>query len=135
MLTKKQFKSLKVGDVVLFRGNPRTVRNVSWLNTRGGGRGAITFSIRRRSWTGRIFTVYGYNDVKHFISLPRKHRGQSEVCRIEESLLIDNGFNVVREIKRELAEDDRCSRLGFARNRSATALLRKSYRKLKRRIK
>ena len=136
MLTKAQFQSLKVGDVLLMHGKPRTVRYVRWLKTAWGGRGSIAFSILRRSWTGRIYTIYGYHDIKHCCSLPRKDRDRSELCKAEEAALCASGFDVLGQIEREIAEDERLKNCGLRddpNGRAATALLKRCRRKLKRR--
>jgi hypothetical protein len=104
MISKKQAASLQVGDVVLYNGSPRIVRAVSAQNN--GMRISITFAIKRRSWTNRIQTVQGYHDIKHKISLPQHHRlSAARVAMAESDMLSANKFNVVAELKREIAEE------------------------------
>ncbi len=139
MLTKKQFRRLKAGDIVLCNGKPRTVREVTWRDSPQGGRGFITFSILHRSWTGRISTTYGYNDIKRLCSLPRRKRDRRSVCAAEEASLLANGFNVPSEVNRELANELRILGLGLGTKtrqkdrRDGVALLKQTRRKLKRR--
>ena len=104
MISKERFCKLKAGDIVLFNGSPRTVRELHICETSWGKRASITFAIKRRSWTNRIYTVYGYNDVKHALSLPRKKRNRREICQAEQDLLSASGFDVRREVAREARE-------------------------------
>lgn len=56
---------LCIGDIVYEGGSPsrpRVVRNVSYCKS--GLLRSVTFSIRRRSWTGRCYTVVGRTDLK-----------------------------------------------------------------------
>ena len=133
MLTTKQFDSLKVGDVLLYHGKPRTVRSVTRQRTACGVRRSITFSILKRSWTGRIQTVRGYHDIKHQCSLPRKEQDRSEVCKAEEAALLASRFNVLAQVERELAENERLTKHGMGERREAVTLLKRVRRKLKRR--
>ena len=136
MLTKNQFKSLRVGDVVLFNGRPRTVRDIKWTDTKCGGRGYVTFSILHRSWTGRICTTYDYNAIKNICSLPRKVRDRSDVCNAEELALLANGFDVLQGVEREIKQEEGLKKRGFNAHSQfpkALSLLKKARRKLKRR--
>ena len=134
MLTPAQFDKLRVGDVVLYNGRPRTVRMLSRKKTRWGLiRRLIGFSILRRSWTGRIYTLYGYHDVKHALSLPRKERDRREVCRAEEDALLASGFDVAAQVDRELREHERLEKLGMGERKDAVRLMKHVKRKLKRR--
>jgi len=135
MLTTKQFDSLQIGDIILYHGKPRTIREIDRRQTNWGIRRSITFSILRRSWTNRIYTVYGYNDIKHSLSLPRKVRERRAVCKAEEESLLASGFDVASEIDREIAEDVRLTGLGMGAPRQAKALLKQAQRKFKRRKK
>lgn len=129
MITNKQFKKLKVGDIILFNGRPRTIRDINWIDTAWGGRGFITFSILRRSWTGRISTTYCYNEIRDKLSLPKKERDKNNVCKAEESALVKSGFNVTEGIEREL--DDNAGRKWTRKD--SIVLLKKCRRKIKRR--
>ena len=56
---------LRIGDIVYEGGNPsraRVVREASF--GKKGLLSSVTFSIRRRSWTGRCFTVVSRTDLK-----------------------------------------------------------------------
>jgi len=117
MISKNEFSKLKRGDVVLFNGKPRTVQQGpadKALTVYGERRGlAITFSIMRRSWTNRAYTVYHYNDVKDKISLPNKKVNFAKICSLEKETLKSIGFNWHNEMWREIKEEedfyDRCN--------------------------
>ena len=129
MLSEKKFKSLQVGDIALFNGRPRTVREVRWSD----GKGYITFSILRRSWTGRVATTYSFTAVKRICSMPRKERDGIEVCRAEEDALLANGFDVLAGVEREISDAERLKLIGFGCSRESLSLLKKSRRQIKRR--
>ncbi len=105
MISKSDFNNLRHGDVVLWRnGSSAVYRTVidgpADKDEREGN--AVTLAIRRRSWTGRAYTVYGWNDIKHRIKLIKK---TSLVMLAEErDRLKDIGFNVRRELARTLKE-------------------------------
>lgn len=73
LMTDAEVDNLRVGDVLLWgrKQTPRVVRSVK--HTRPTRRGAskrdpqrtsVSFAIRRCSWTGRAYTVYGRADIR-----------------------------------------------------------------------
>jgi hypothetical protein len=93
------FLALKPGDVVLWGGYClRTViEGATWPS------GAIVISKLRNSWTGRAYTVCFYHDVKTKIIATGK-RVRTVVSKVELARLEYLGFNVRRELVRELRE-------------------------------
>jgi hypothetical protein len=70
--------ALKIGDIVYEGGNParaRVVREVT-MGKKGLLR-CVTFSIRRRSWTGRCFTIVTRTDLKTRCFTPARARVKS----------------------------------------------------------
>ena len=119
MISKLEFAKIKRGDVVLFNGTPRVVQEgpsdrqetlsrlasddpESALNE-WGFRMRITFSIRKRSWTGRAKTTYLYNDLKRVIQIAPKLR-LLEICKAEKDHLASIGFDWIKELRREVNE-------------------------------
>lgn len=98
-MTRKQFQSLKPGDLILWR--KRYLRTViqgpRWPS------GAITIPIHNRSWTRRAYTVRFFNDVKDFAEVTGKRTAwaalKSELLRLKEI-----GFNPRKEYFREIRE-------------------------------
>jgi hypothetical protein len=104
VISKESFMKLKRGDVVLFgkRKTPRLVE-IGPANYDPPNR-TVVFAILKRSWTDRILTAYNYNDLKRTISLPRSERNKAELRRHALERLTDLGWNVQKEIARELKE-------------------------------
>lgn len=102
-LSRKAFMNLKRGDIVLFNGKPRVVQQGP---SDYDGK-YVTFSIRRRSWTGRAYTVYLHTDIKKICSLPRKKFNLIAMCNAEKEHLASIGFDWIKELRRELSEDRR----------------------------
>lgn len=101
-ITKKQFLKLKRGDIILF-GKQRTPRIIeegpaNWVPASK----CVRFCIRHRSWTNRAYTVYSFTDVKNICSLPRGEIDRDTVRREHYQRLQDSGFNVARELRREV---------------------------------
>ena len=118
MLKYEDALRLGSGDVILVRGTARMIlkgprdgppprRNSSI------GHPAIYFHfpILHRSWTGRAYTCYLWNDIKNIASLPPSPLLSKEWATIERDRLLSQGFDVDREIKREIAEDERMSKI------------------------
>jgi len=63
MIVEKDWRdSLKLGDVVLTKsGTPRVIRRISYRKS--GILLAVTFSIKRESWTKRPYTVMNRSDL------------------------------------------------------------------------
>lgn len=106
-MTYKQFMKLKAGDVVLWRTPKGGVHMRTILKGPVDEGGAhILLPIRRRSWTRRVVTCYGWNDVKHIITKVTGHI--STIClQGEYQRLHDIGFDPRREFVREVKE--RCA--------------------------
>jgi hypothetical protein len=106
----RDFLSLRSGDLVVWRG--KYLRTITKGPADEPGRpllpshGAVHFAIRHRSWTGRIYTVYSYNDLRDKIA-PAGKRTRGLILPSEYETLETAGFNVRRELRRELkwAED------------------------------
>lgn len=106
-MSDNEIKSLKGGDIILI-----TRRTRSYLRTVVTGPGdetdpprnrCVVVPIRKRSWTGRIYTLLDVHFLRHFASktgiVAKKLMGGDEL-----SLLIDSGFNVSKQILREIRE-------------------------------
>jgi hypothetical protein len=112
VISLKQFCALKHGDVVWWGTRARGMLRTVLFGPADGGRGVcvvnpgrrhIGFAIRRRSWTGRATTTYGFNDVRYVIS-PTKRRSKTVISGMEAQHLRDRGFDVREQYARELRE-------------------------------
>lgn len=125
MISRDRFMQLKAGDVVLWgkRRQPRIVHEGP-RDVQGGRH--VTFAIRRRSWTGRVTTVYLWNDVKRILSLPRRPLNLRSLCAAERSHLASIGFDVAAGIRREIDDHERMRARSdwFASTRSTRPLRR-----------
>jgi hypothetical protein len=127
MLTKEQFAALRVGQVVLVNGKPRVIRSISVVKRPKGPRVSITFAIKRRSWTGRIYTTYDYHSLKEKLTLPHRQPDAAAIGEAEGALLRSCNFDVVRELERELKEEVRLAGCGFGKcDDKAVKLARKA---------
>lgn len=104
MITLKQFRKLKRGDVVLF--GKRKVARVVQVGPANFEPpiDSIRFAIMRRSWTNRAVTCYGFNDVKRLLTIPRNKLHTPTIQRANEQALVDIGFNVDKEKRREFKQ-------------------------------
>ena len=103
VISKSDFLKLKHGDVLLWKhGSSVIYRTVIDGPADSGGGSRVYFAIRRRSWTGRAKTCYGWNDIKHRITLVKK----TTLVMLKEECehLKDIGFNARKELVRELKE-------------------------------
>lgn len=112
MMSKRQMSRLRHGDVVLWGRWPNlTFRTViegpaDIARMRGGDpmdHLHVVFAIRRRSWTGRAKTGYGWNDVKHLIRATKKRR-RTVMSAEELERLKKIRFNPKKEYAREIRE-------------------------------
>ncbi len=71
----------------------------------------FTFPIHRRSWTGRAYTLYLWNDLKWFARIPERPLPASTFAAVEREWLESQGFNVNAEIKREVAQERRLAKV------------------------
>lgn len=64
-MTFQQIESLQVGSVVVHDGQMRVVRAVHRYRLSRGHclHTSVTFAIKRRSWTNRPYTVYGWQEL------------------------------------------------------------------------
>lgn len=110
LITEAQFALLRHGDIVKYgRKNPvlRTVLYGPADDARDSKHPAVAFPIRRRSWTGRVTTTYGYNDIKHLIA-PTGLRLTGLAASAEEmERLYLLGFGVAKGMAREFYEQNR----------------------------
>jgi hypothetical protein len=95
----RDFLALRSGDLVVWRG--KYLRTVAKGPADCGGLNIIQFAIRHRSWTSRIITTYLYTDVSRLIRASGK-RGHGLMLPSEYATLEAAGFNVRRELRREL---------------------------------
>lgn len=104
-MTDQEISQLSSGDIILINRGPRSyLRTViegpadcHWTN------GSVTVPIRRRSWSTRATTILD----KHFLRTNATFTGMRAKKAMggdELSRLIDMGFNVAKEIVRELKE-------------------------------
>lgn len=106
-ISRAEFCSLRSGDLVVWRGKYfRTV-------TKGPADGpqhhpTVEFPIRRRSWRKRIDTTYCYNDLKCVIA-PANRRTRGLMLPSEWKTLEVAGFDVRKELKRELDDKTACA--------------------------
>jgi hypothetical protein len=112
MMTVEEYKNLKAGDLLVWRGAYlRTVIEPPEGRS-GNPLGNITLSIRRRSWTNRATTIYGYHDLK-WVAFPAGKKIRSLMLGSELEVLKSLNFDVRKEIKREFTEEiDRKKRMG-----------------------
>lgn len=103
MITDEQYRGLKVGDVLMFRGRPRTIREVTPR--------CVTLSILIRSWTGRGYTIYTKNEVMRLCDMPPAADLREAACQSDLSALLRSGFDAARELEREIAEQERLDRI------------------------
>lgn len=108
-MTREEWDKLKAGDVVLYGRlkRPRLVLcGPADYPTPKPGR-MVTFAILHRSWTNRAYTckLFTYDGAK--IELPREKLSPRLLAMLERVRLQAQGFDWRRELRRELAEDDR----------------------------
>lgn len=103
--------TLGCGDVLMFGDVPRLILDGPKDNPPPkvkitGKNPAIhfTFSIHRRSWTGRAYTVQLWNEIKRLARVPDKRLSHKSLCDLETQLLRDMGFDIKKEMKREIRE-------------------------------
>ncbi len=112
-ISREQFLALKAGDVIVWRGKYlRTIEKGPGDYYAGSGYASIQLPIRLMSWTKRIYTVVGYNDVRTKIALAPKRTGLL-MQPSEWKTLEGAGFDVRKELKRELREaEELAERMG-----------------------
>lgn len=105
-MTKEQFKTLRNGDVILWKkGAARYFRTiVTGPADRDDNYPCVTLPIRKRSWTGRPYTIYGWNDIKDRIEYTGKRYTELLLNPEELERLVCAGFKVSKCLKRELKE-------------------------------
>jgi len=121
VITKARYCQIKRGDVVLWNGRPRYVMEGPGDNnakpTDHSSLLYVRFPIRRRSWTSRAHTLYGWNDAKHALTIPRRKLSASAICSAEKSHLAAIGFDWLAELRREVEEGEalavRMKRIGY----------------------
>ena len=110
MISKARFCKLKRGDVILWNGNPRYILqgpgDSDTKPTDPTCHMYVHFPIRRRSWTGRAYTIYGYHDCKHAMVIPRRRFSPQAICVAEKEQLGALGFDWLAELEREVREHD-----------------------------
>lgn len=133
MITPQQWCRIGSGDILIDRSGVHRVvlegpRDVGAKPRDHASRKMVTLAIRRRSWTGRAHTVVNYTDAKNRFTFPKKLLSigaRAAICRANTQRLIDIGFDVVREAKRELAESVRFQAEGSAAARRARVFLKR----------
>jgi hypothetical protein len=97
MMSKLEFSSLNPGDLLCWRGlYLRTV--ISNSHPPDGRTGSVTLTIRRRSWTNRASTAYGYHDIKHN-AFPIGKRTKKLCLPSEAHRLAYIGFDLRKEFR------------------------------------
>lgn len=114
MISRLQFSRLKHGDVLLWGRWPacifRTVVEgpVDIAKSRNGNpldHMHVIFAIRKRSWTNRAKTSYGWNDIKRIVRLVKRgRRSATAISREEYDRLKRLRFNPEKEYRREIRE-------------------------------
>ncbi len=105
-MTEAELNSLRHGDIILIdRGERSYLRTViEGPADRVDSRPNVTVPIRRRSWTKRIHTILD----RYFLLNHARYTGikaKQLMGGDELSNLMDRGWNVAREIIRELEEE------------------------------
>jgi len=99
-LTKEQFDSLKVGDVLRWYRPDGTyiLRTIIDRGEKG-----ISFPIRRKSWTRRIHTTYCFYDAARRCEL---HQTALPTLMTDGELLTlcERGFDIPKQLQRERHE-------------------------------
>jgi len=114
-LPYEQAVTLGYGDVLIFDEVPRLIvegprdKKIVRKTERIGHHPAIyfTFPIHRRSWTGRAYTCYLWNDIKRRCRVPRRKIDFDVMTEAEEQNLRDIGFDPVAEIRREVMAEEK----------------------------
>jgi hypothetical protein len=103
-MTREQWSELKTGDIIrCYRRDGSYYLRTVLDPARGRGLG-IHFAIRHKSWTGRMHTVIGYNDLHTRLGRVELHteREPDRLMTDGELLnLCDSGFNIPRALRRE----------------------------------
>lgn len=128
MITREEFANLRQGDVILWgrpdrawfrtvaegpsnKHSPEELDNIIANNRNPGG---IILPIYRRSWTGRINTVYNFNDCRRIVTptgVRRKGLG-ALMSPAELERLVALGFKVSKQLRREIAEFESARKRG-----------------------
>jgi hypothetical protein len=121
-ISREQFMTLRHGDVVRWYRKDGSFIERTVLDGPADEEppcGGLRFPIRRRSWTGRIHTTVGWNDVKHKIEFTGKRLKEGMASFDELERLYLSGFKVAKQIKREAGEDQ------FGLHRAAVGSVKK----------
>lgn len=104
MITKEEFNQLKGGDIIIWKGIYMRTILCGPLDKPDQGK-AVEFSIRRRSWTNRAKTVYFWNDIKHWITIPHK-KAKGLIMKSEVEVLKSIGFDPRKELASEIKREE-----------------------------
>jgi len=124
LISIPEWQSLGAGDVIDVGGtlrivldgpNGETPRQRRGRGVRAGcvwggqaSQYSILLSIRRRSWTGRAYTVYGYNDLRTRASIVKVSRYvYAGLMDLEAAILAEQGIDLRRELLRYRREESR----------------------------
>lgn len=111
-MSKLQFSRLRHGDVLLWGRWPNVIKRtviegpVDIAKSRGEApidNLHVVFAIRKRSWTKRARTSYGWNDVKHKVRATGKRR-RTVISVDEMDRLKRIKFDPQKEYRREIRE-------------------------------